>query len=229
MSKNEIALVGQGGDQLPAYMKDSAGLGNENVGVEDMEIPRLKLLQKMSDEVDKNHEAYVTDADAGDFYITILDRLVKGPLYAISVSYKESFDVWRKREAGGGVFLGSFENLSEANLTIGEQENPNEWEAVQTHNHMLLIKDPETGALSTPVLTQMSVSKLKVSRNWNSQISMRGGDRFATLWEISPASVQNKSGQTYYNMTVRPKGWVTEDDYKHAREVYQSITPADAE
>ena len=44
---------------VPAHVKESAGLGNENVSTQHLQTPRVKLLQQMNSEVDESHEAYV--------------------------------------------------------------------------------------------------------------------------------------------------------------------------
>ena len=52
-------------DKLPAHLVGiDGGRGNENVG-NNVQIPRVKLLQKMSNEVDKHHAAYVEGCEPG--------------------------------------------------------------------------------------------------------------------------------------------------------------------
>ena len=58
-----LALVAK---DLPAHVQNGSGLGNENVG-NNVTIPRIKLLQKMSDEVDKYSEKHVEGAEPGVF------------------------------------------------------------------------------------------------------------------------------------------------------------------
>ena len=40
---------------MPAHIKEGSGMGNENVTSDHVSIPRVKLLQKMNNEVDPNH------------------------------------------------------------------------------------------------------------------------------------------------------------------------------
>ena len=63
MSK-DISIVST---ELPAHIKLGSALGNENVSSEHLSVPRVKQLQKMSNEVDENHSDYMDGAKVGDF------------------------------------------------------------------------------------------------------------------------------------------------------------------
>jgi hypothetical protein len=82
----------------------------------------------------------------------------------------------------------------------------------------LLIKDEKTGAI-TPATMEFANTKLRVSRSWNSQIGMKGGDRFSALWEVSPRSVENAKG-SYLNLDITCMGWAQTEDYDVAEKLY---------
>ena len=216
---NEIALAT---DKMPAHVKQSAGRGNENVSSDSMTIPRIKLLQKMSPEVDKHHANFIEGADPGDFLNSLTNENYGSDLYTISVTFKDDHVVWKKREAGGG-FLGTYRSAAEAETAIKEQDKPDEYDIVQTHSHVLLLKDPKTGVLSMPVIMDFASSKLRVSRSWNSQINIKGGDRFSCLWKLSAVATQNRSGQQFMNLDVSFEGWAQDADYKLAEEFYEKM------
>jgi predicted transcriptional regulator len=209
-------------DKVPAHIKKAEGVGrgNENVG-NNVTIPRVKLLQKMSDEVDKHHASYVKGAEPGHFLNTLTDHNYGEELYAISITFKHEFTVWRKRDAGGGL-LGSFSSQAEAQDAINAQDKPQDYDITETHTHVLLLKDPETGNLEpTPVIMDFASSKLRISRNWNSQIGMKGGDRFSGLWKIKSVAVENRMGNAFMNVDVEFVGWAQEEDYKVAEALYE--------
>jgi hypothetical protein len=64
-------------------------------------------------------------------------------------------------------------------------------------------------------------SKLRVSKAWNSQIGMKGGDRFAGLWKVSGVPTENKMGKAFMNCEVSFVGWAQEEDYKAAEGLYE--------
>ena len=183
MTDTQLVLASED-ENLPAYLQNSADRGNENVG-NAVAIPRIKQLQKMNNEVDKNHKAYIPGAEPGDFVNTVTEEVMKDSLYVISLTFKIEYAVWRDLEKGGG-FGGDFATRAEAQAYVDQQENPSEWDINETHSHVLLLKDPDTGEVSPhPVIMNMASSKLRVSKAWNTQIGMKGGDRFASLWKLS--------------------------------------------
>lgn len=207
-------------DKVPAYIKAANGRGNENVG-QQVTIPRVKLLQKMSDEVDKHHANYVKGAEVGHFLNTLTGENYGEEMYALSITFKTEHVVWRNREAGGGL-LGAYSSHIEAQEAINAQEKPADYTITETHTHLLLLKNPETGKLEeTPIVMDFASSKLRISRNWNSQIALKGGDRFAGLWKIKSVAVENRMGNAFMNLDVDFEGWAQEEDYKKAEALYE--------
>jgi hypothetical protein len=210
---------------VPAHVKESAGLGNENVSTQHLQTPRVKLLQQMNSEVDESHDAYVEGAKPGDLLNTVTNEIYGTQIYVINVHFTEDFVVWRKREKGGGL-VASCASRADADEMIGNQDgSPNDYEIIQTQSHLLIRKDATTGEMeSTPFLMDFASSKLRVSREWNTQIAQLGGDRFSTLWKVSSVKTQNRAGQPFQNLSVMKEGWVTDDDYEIAKKVYKGVS-----
>jgi hypothetical protein len=215
-----VALVS---NTVPAHVLEGTGLGNENVG-QHVTIPRVKLLQKMSDEVDKYNSKYIKGAEPGHFLNSITNQNYGESLYVISLLFKNEYVVWRNREAGGGI-LGSFRSAEEAQNAISAQDKPQDYTITDTHSHILLIKNPETGELDrTPVIMDFSSSKMRISRNWNTMIGLKGGNRFSGLWKLQSVSVTNKAGAQFMNLEVDWVGWATAEDYDYAKKVYEQYS-----
>ena len=86
----------------------------------------------------------------------------------------------------------------------------------------IYYQNPETGKLEeTPIVMDFASSKLRISRNWNSQIALKGGDRFAGLWKIKSVAVENRMGNAFMNLDVDFEGWAQEEDYKKAESLYE--------
>ncbi len=218
---NDVVLVSK---TLPAHVKKGAGLGNEQITSQHLQTPRLKQLQQLSNEVDPNHSEYIQGATAGDFINTITRENYGTGIYVINVRFTEEFVVWKKREKGGGL-IGAFTTQQEAldHLTK-ENLNLDDYDIIQTQSHLLIRKDPENGELDpTPFIFDCSSSKLRVSREWNTQIARLGGDRFSALWKMDSMQTANRAGQRFHNIAVNNQGWLTDEDYKHALAVFESI------
>ena len=209
---------------MPAHVKEATGLGNENVGTEHLQTPRVKLLQQMNSEVDPNSPAYIEGSKPGDFIDSVTNENYGTELYVINVHFKEDFVLWKKREAGGGL-VGTFSTKQEAlDYLANDGLKEEDHEIIQTQSHLLLRKDPETGELiKTPFLMDFASSKLRVSREWNTQINQLGGDRFSALWKLSSLQTQNRAAQKFYNLNAENQGWVTEEDYEYAKEGYEKL------
>jgi hypothetical protein len=198
------------------------GRGNEEVKVDSLTIPRVKLLQKMSDEVDEHHPAYVPGAKPGYFLNSLTKEIYKGDLYVVNIKFTESFAVWKKRDLGGGL-IGSRKTLAEAQEILDAQDKPQDFQLQHNHSHLLLIGNPETGELSDPIIMDFNSSKMSVSKNWNTMINLKKGDRFSGLWKLSAVSQTSKAGQVYLNLKADFVGWLPPEQYKLAEATYEAF------
>ena len=222
INENAIALTST---SVPAHVKEASGLGNENVTSDHLQTPRVKLLQQLSNEVDPNHEDYLEGAKPGDFVNTVTNQLLGREIYVINLLFKEEFVVCRKLSEGGGL-KGIFTTQKEAmDYLTAEDLKAEDHDIVQTQSHTLLMKDPNTGDLvKTPFLMDFASSKLRVSREWNTQIAQLGGDRFSSLWKLASVQTQNRAAQKFYNLSVENQGWVLDEDYNYAKSVYDTVS-----
>lgn len=207
---------------VPAHVVKGTGLGNEEVGKEHLQTPRVKLIQTMSNEVDKNHSEYIENLSPGDFLNSVTKENYGTEIYVLNVKFTEDFVVWKKREIGGGL-LGNFKSLAEATDYLNSNDlDVDQHDIIQTQSHLLMQKDPSTGELGIPFIMDFASSKLRVSRSWNSQIQTKGGDRFSVLWKLESVKKANRAGQQFYNLDVVEIGWSQEEDYNAAKELYES-------
>ena len=185
-------------EKVPAHISMSVSRGNENVDVSTLSVPRIKQLQKMSDEVDKHHPKYVQGAEAGMFINSLSNELLGEKLYLINIKFHTKFVVWRTREAGGGL-IDACSTLKEAQDLIAVQEDkPENFQIQETHSHTVMMKNPETGELSMPAIFDFAASKLFISKNWNTQIKSKGGHRFSYVWTVKSVKTTNKKNQTWH-------------------------------
>jgi hypothetical protein len=82
--------------QLPASMQKHAG--PDGLGVGEVEIPRLKLLQAQSPEL-----AEFDNAKQGEFWHSLIDDRIGSTVRICPIYIDRRFILWRPREAGGGI------------------------------------------------------------------------------------------------------------------------------
>lgn len=218
---------------LPAHINADDTRGNEGVSQQDLQVPRLKLLQSINNETIKSHADYVEGAEPGMFMNSVTKELMKGPLYIINLFYVKRWNVWKTEKAGGGaVAFCATENEAKQALFAAcdaERINPDDairvadtFEIVETPEHWALLVDAETGE-TQPIVIDMPSTKQKVSKAWNTNIKLQKGARFATLWTLGNKLEQNKRNQSYYNYNPQLAGYLNEALYKVAEKAYEDV------
>lgn len=215
---NDISVVTS---KVPAHVKSGSKLGNENVQSEHISVPRVKLLQKMNNEVDPNHSEHIEGCKEGDFINTVTGENYGSSMYVVNTHFKEEFVVWRKREEGGGL-VGNFPTRGDAEDYLSENNlEMTKHDITQTQIHTLLRLDDKTSEISDiPFLFDCASSKLKVSREWNTKIMKQGGDRFSFLWKMSSVPQSNAKG-SWVNIDIVGVDWLKDDIYQQIKSFYE--------
>lgn len=206
---------------VPDYIAQSESRGSENVEMQDMVIPRIELVQALSKCLEEGSAEYIEGAKPGMFYNSVTRDLYGQSVVVCPVFFKKQHLAWRDRKKGGG-FGGAFDSAQEAQERIATEENPDEWESVETAQQIVLVVDQDTGETSEAVLS-CARTKMKVSRQWNSLIRVNGFDRFSRIYELFGVDETNNQNQTYKNIGVRYVDFANVATYKAAEALYNSI------
>lgn len=189
---------------IPAFLSDQGNIGNENVTSDDLATPQIKVMQPQSPEAMASKEV-----SPGQLYLTVQD-VSFDHLDAINVGFTSSWDVWRKRELGGGK-QGSFATRSQAmdSLTV-LPGNPDDYDVNQSHCHRLILLKAD-GSVMTPAVIYLSSTGLSVSQQWNTEIltNYEKAPRYAGVWRISTDVTSNSKG-TWYKLSVSHLGHLTQ-------------------
>jgi len=226
--------------EAPAHLKKHSNLGNELVGEqEELDlIPRVKLLSNSTNNpVDETHEDYLEHAKEGMFwYKSSTENFVVKELYVIPVSFVSIWGV-TAQPYGSVPPLGYFISQSDADASIASAEalpNGAMWTNKEVHRHIVIVKNPETGALYPPAVFDLGRSRLYHSKAWNRMIDADGGDRFAGLWKLQLIRDEFNNNK-YWNLgnnekgtQITKQGWVTDEDYNSCKEIFKQSTTQDA-
>ena len=225
MSKNtEVAPATN--SALPVHLQSNAApIGNENIQSSDLEIPRLKLLQSLSPEVQKGLDGYVQDAEAGMTINTTTGDLVEA-FNCINIFFDREFAVFRKRTLGGdGIPLSITPTEAEAHAFLAESKfKADEYDVVDTARHLVMVVDDDGNRLFEAMML-MSATRLQFSKNWNSQIAATGIDRFGSVWKVIPHRITNSKG-SWFSYKVDFVGWADEAIHGSCKDIYETISPA---
>jgi len=209
--------------EVPDYIKNAtgAGRGSEEVGAEDLIIPRVEIIQALSPARKKTDAAYIEGAEEGMLFNTLTRELYGERIAVVPVAFHKEWIVWKTRKAGGG-FRGAFPSAAEARARAQELIDEGEdVEVVDTGQHIVLVVHDD-GRTEEAVIS-MQKSKAKVSRQWNSLIRLNGGDRFSRQYEMTTFEDENSQGDTYFNYRVALEGFPSQQVYAAAEALYESI------
>ena len=150
--------------------EEDAGGGLENLTAEDLTIPRLKILQALSPEVNKRDGKYIENSASGDITNTVTKETYpeNEGCVVIPVAYRRMFLEWQPRESGGGLVKQHLDAniLSQTTKDKTGADMLANGNYIQTSaTHYGLVVDGES---YQQVMIPMAGTQLKKSRTWNS-------------------------------------------------------------
>jgi hypothetical protein len=207
----------------PSYLQTEAPRGNTSVSSEDMAMPKLKLLQSLSPEIDAAkgiHPGLFLNNISNNVYETVL---------AVNLHFQKEFVIFKKRTLGGG-FMGSAQSESEAQALVRSLPGtPADYDLSESHRHVLLLLDRATGApLETVAMFMATPSSLYSSRSWNTELSTLSAgkyDRFSMIWELTADKVTNNKG-SFHVLKSNFMGWAPETLHAACKGLYSAIDAA---
>ena len=229
---------GNGKANLPSIVsadmfQADAGIGVHDLKTEDLAIPFLKVLQKMSPELDD------LDVRAGDIFNTVTKEGVSGDtgVRVINCAYLLQYIEWEPRGTGSGAPHNIYAAGDEMPETQRGDDNKdyvvdgNGRYIERTAQHYVLVVDED--GVTQQALLSMKATQFKKSKQWNSalkSLKMKDGKgglftpaRFAHIWLLKSTPEENKNGSWH--------GWEISKDsliedlalYQEARLFAESI------
>jgi hypothetical protein len=229
---------------VPAFLKGEAVQGLDNIDRADLILPRIKLMQDMSPEVQEGK------AKAGELVNSLTGQNYGTRLEFVPLTNSKTRMFWQDRKEGNAVLCSSDDGkhpkdptaaakiakkmkLKEFPVTMpdckscpfgnwaeddagGDREAPR---CTSYYNFPMLIKGD-----SSPSALTMSRTKLKVGRKLLSLVVLSGDNVsiYAKRYELSTVKEKSDLG-TYYNYAIKPIGYVTEAEYKVTKGLHESF------
>ena len=204
-------------ETMPDWLQ-KGNAGSEDVGAKDMILPRVDVLQALSPQIKKSDPAFIPGAEQGQIFNTVTGEIYGSSITFVPVMFRKEYTVWKQRKAGGG-FCGAYKTMDEANAAAAAMPNPDDYEAVESHQHFaMLLTDhgPEEAVFS------MTKSKLKVSRALNTLVQIAGVDRFAKAYRLDAVESSSDKGD-FWSFKAHPVGFVGQDLYNRGKDLYSMI------
>lgn len=228
-TKTEVALV-------PAFMQEQAGLGTENIGSSDVEVPRCKLLQKISPELDVFNEA-----KAGDFFHTLAEKSLGKEVRITPIYVDIRYILWRPQDTGGGILAraddgihwspadAQFEvelkkggpkvtwrtakTVAQSGLAEWGSSNPSDPNSppAATRMYNLVANLPDYPDLPPAVITLQRAS-IGVARKLMGKLKITRAPSFGLYFKMSSVEDKNGAGQIFLNYAFTADGMVQDKD-----------------
>ena len=204
---------------MPEWLQ-KGNRGSENVGAEDLILPRIGQIQALSPQIKKSDPAYIQGAEQGQLFNNLTGEIFGNSLVFIPLLFRKEWVVFKDRKAGGG-FFGAHATEKEALEAIEKLPDSDKLEAIESHNHIGYVVGAD-GTRQQLVFT-CTKSKIKASRKLNSLVTMAGVDRFAKAYQITSVEAQNNAGEDFWNVDVKPLGFVAKEVYDEMAESYEAL------
>jgi hypothetical protein len=224
MAKNQVAVKEEFElvtNEIPDFLKQG-NRGAENVGTDDMIIPRIELIQALSPVRKKSDPAYIDGAEEGMLYNNVTRTLYGTEVTVVPVYYTKQFLVWKDRKAGGGGsngFRGAFATKELADRAIADLAEE-ALEVSDTAQHFVLVRNGDDWQ---EAVISMAKSKIKVSKRWNSLMRLTNTDSFSRAYKLSATTETNARNESYFNFNVAALGFVNKELYERAEKLYETI------
>ena len=199
-----------------SFLEDYSGQGLENVSPEDIIIPRIKLLQALSPELDANKDNFIKGAKVGEFVLTIPGISLGKEIELIPVQART---FWMEWEPGRGGLVGRHEvgSIEVDKSDYAHWTTPAGTEVQESRDWIVLLKGHEDAGACIMSFTS---TMIKASKAWLTTISMErtpGGNVapiFANIWKLSSVNKSNDKGSWYTVSTgVQKVRTITEKEF----------------
>lgn len=214
---------------MPDYIRKDDRRGTENLGIQDLVIPRLEIVQGLSPAMKRGDPGYINGAQQGMLNNSVTRELYGDVVQLIPVHFAVQYLVWRDRKLAeakklptDGGFFGAYPSLEEAKERA-ETEGGEDAAIVviDTPTHLCLLLNRKEGRIDE-IMMSMPRTKAKISRQWNTMVKLAGGPRFSRAYEVKTVLQKNPKGD-FYNFSITPLGFPPKPLFDKASALYDSI------
>ncbi len=244
-NKASLPAVQTEKSNVPAFMKDDAGRGTENIKTSDMEMPRIKLVQGTDTELLSAHNGL----KIGDFFHTLAELPLGSELDIVPIYTQQRVVLWRPRPPidSGGILARAEDGVhwqpanKEFTVKIDKKGSTVTWKTAKTVAesgllewgtydpddedsqpaatlvYVYVVDLPEHPELS-PCVLMLQRSGVKVARKFNGKLNIIGGSApiYGQRYLMGSADEFNSAGQSFKNFTFTANGFV-EDEARYAK------------
>lgn len=214
-----------------SFIQGDAGEGVEDMGVADVALPYIAILQSNSPQVQPGLPKFIEGAQASMFMNTVSNEAFDGRntgFLFIPCYYERKYVEWVDRDKGGG-WVGDYEIDSDImkHTVKNEKGRPvlkgNGNLIVETAYHYGYYQDPDEEAWMQCVIAMKSTN-LKINRAWNNELittKIPGSNLTAPRWlypyRIKTTLQQKNANSWWQYLITRETKTVNKEMYEKAK------------
>jgi len=195
---------------------DDKADGFEQINTGTMAIPFIRVLQKLSPQLDKRKPEYIAEAEEGMFFNTITHEVYGNEIEVVVGKFEQIFIEWRP-DRGGFAGYHSPENAERlaATRAFGQMKTATGNILQENYVYMVLVAGHEKEGIC---VLSLASTALKVAREWNRLMSthvMPNGQRalpYYLVWKLVTEYQENDKG-TWYRPRPMFSRYVQEQEY----------------
>lgn len=241
------------GDAVPAFMKNAAGKGTENMTAADFEMPRIRLVQGTDQELINTHDGL----KVGDFFHTLAEVNLGSELDLVILHVSKRVVLWRPRPPidVGGILARADDGVHwspadrEFEVKIDKKGNKVKWKTAKTVAESGLLdwgtfdpddKDSQPAATLchvyvvympdhpeySPAILMLQRSAVKVARKLNGKLNIIGATApvYGQLYKMGSFLDTNAAAQQFKNYTFTAAGFVEDEkEYKRYEQLHEQF------
>lgn len=200
------------------FLEEQAGAGLENVDIQDMSLPFLRVAQSLSPQLDKDSDAYMEGLELGMFFNTVTKFIYGKEVGLIPIRYERAWIEWHPDRGG---YVGKH---SPGSIKIDKSEFSKWKYNGNVISDTMMFYCLISGHLDHgPILFCLSSTGIKHAKNWLTQINMtklpskKTAPIFSSVWKLFTAKQVGKKG-AYYQLgdkssNVSRERFITPDEY----------------
>jgi len=190
--------------------------GFEQINANTMAIPFVRILQKLSPQLNKQKPQFLPDAEEGVWFNTVTKELLGDNIQVIVLKFEHVYIEWLP-DRGGFVSYHSPENAERlaVDKTFGKWQTADGNSLQESYAYICMIVGHEDEGI---VVMSFSSSAIKMAREWNRLMTthvMDNGKRalpYYLVWALKAQYTENDQG-SWYSPSVSYAGYISEDQY----------------
>jgi hypothetical protein len=210
---------------MPDFLKNIHGQeGLENVGREDIILPRLSVCQGLSPQRQRSKPQFIEGLNDGMMFNTVTKDIYGERVEVLPIIYTKSRIYFKDIKEGGGIICQSTNGIDGGTIAPTCDACPNS--KFQGNNAPICNVFMNIVCMLLPsrqlIILSFKSTELKAARGWVTLMKSRNKPMYTQVYAIRTVEQSNTKG-TFFGRVIDFKRFVSEEEYKFALDRYNEL------